>query len=70
MSDTATVGDPKGLPRTLRAASLWKRSIVGMLVLIVGVLTAAWIFDASIEKPSARFAVPGLSASQAGHEGR
>ena len=68
MSDTVIVGNSKELPRSLRAASLLKRFVVGVVVLVVGVFTAAWIFDASIEKPSARFAVPGLSATQA-HNG-
>ncbi|MEO0810659.1 MAG: hypothetical protein AAFW82_08505 [Pseudomonadota bacterium] len=70
MSDTATISASKELPKSLTAASLWRRFIVGVFVLVVGIFTAAWIFDASIEKPSARFAVPGLSESKADSNAR
>ena len=64
MDRTASAVNSQELPKSLSAASLWKRAIVGILILVVGIFSAAWIFDASIQKPSARFAVPGLSAVQ------
>ena len=64
MDRTASAVNSEKLPKSLSAASLWKRAIVGILVLVVGIFSAAWIFDASIKKPSARFAVPGLSNVQ------
>jgi len=63
MSRPATVTDSEGSPKSLSAASLWKRTIVGILILIFGIFGAAWVFDASIQKSTARFAAPGLSSA-------
>ncbi|HFB2047767.1 MAG: hypothetical protein HRT83_02870 [Hyphomicrobiaceae bacterium] len=57
----ARVDKESTLSKRLKVTSLLKRAILGTLLLVFGIFGSAWLFDASIEKPSARFAVPQLS---------
>lgn len=53
MSQSISADGVSATPRTLRPASLWKRAIVGLLVLTVGVFAAAWLLHSSIDEATA-----------------
>ncbi|MGI9524835.1 MAG: hypothetical protein ACR2PG_24665 [Hyphomicrobiaceae bacterium] len=49
MPDPVLAAAKTRLPKTLHPASLWKRAVLGLLVLGFGVVAAAWLLHASIE---------------------
>ena len=61
MSQTLPAGVHSGRPQTLRPVSLFKRAVVGLLILVFGVIAAAWLMHASIATSDA-----GDAASSAG----
>ena len=52
MSQTASVGGTVDAPSSLRTSSLLKRALFGVLGLLIGILTAAWVLHASIDAKS------------------
>ena len=49
MSDPTLAAARTNLPKSLHPTSLWKRAVLGLLALCLGVVAAAWLLHASIE---------------------